>query len=77
MTMTVVHVVGQTGERHSSELQASVCGGGVRVQACRAVGGTDSGPAGSGACWGFPSKSLVPQGGQLWISPAAVQGTLK
>lgn len=25
----------------------------------------------------FLPKSLVPQGGQLWTPPAAVQGTLK
>lgn len=64
-------VADQPGRWHSLELEARVrCGRGVRVGQIQAL--LDLGLAGD-----FLPKSLVPQGGQLWTSPAAVPGTLK
>lgn len=72
MTVSVGHVVDQTGRWHSSELAE---GSGYRfaelwVEHIQAL--LDLGLAGD-----FFPKSLVPQHGQLWTSPAAVQGSLK
>lgn len=77
MTVAVVGVVNRTGRWHSLELEASVRGRGVGVEACRAVGGHVQALLDLELAGDFLPKSLVPQGVQLWTSLAAVQGSLK